>query len=157
MSRPASRRQHQKFCEIEGWEQVSDPQGRPVGHHLTYRLTLADGRVLRTRISRPANNDTYGPQLWSHILSEQLAVTAGEFWECVGQGNPPVRPGRQSPVPADALPADLVHQLLTKLHLSDSDVAALTRQQAIDLMTAYWSTSPTGPSQGSLRFRRTDE
>lgn len=145
MSRSASRRQHQKFCEIEGWEQVADAQGRPVGHHITYRLALTDGRVLRTRISRPANNDTYGPQLWSHILGEQLAVTEAEFWECVGQGNPPVRPGQQPPAPAESLPADLVHQVLTKLHLSDSDVAALTRQQAIDLMTTYWTAPPTDP------------
>ncbi len=146
MSRPASRRQHQRFCEIEGWDQAADAHGRPVGHHITYRLALADGRVLRTRISRPANNDTYGPQLWSHILGEQLAVTEGEFWECVGQGNPPVRPGQQPPTPAEALPADLVHQLLTKLHLPESDVAALTRRQAIELMTAYWTNPPTQPS-----------
>jgi hypothetical protein len=144
VSRPASRRQHKKFCEVEGWEQVQDAQGRPIGHHMTYELELPDGRVLRTRISRPANSESYGPALWSHILGTQLDVSEEEFWDCVEHGVKPPRPGQPPEVPADALPADLVFQLLTKLKLGEGQVAGLTRQEALDLMAEYWAKPPSG-------------
>jgi hypothetical protein len=140
VSRPGSRRHHQKFCETEGWELVRDARGRSVGHHITYELPLADGRILRTRVSRPANADTYGPRLWSEILgSSQLAVTEDQFWSCVDDGIKPIRPGQQTPVPAEALPADLVYALITKLRVPEGEVAAMTLQQAMDMMNEYWS------------------
>ncbi len=142
MSRPASRRQHQKFCESEGWELVRNTQGQAVRHHITYTLPLADGRILRTRISRPANNETYGPTLWSAILGpHQLDVTEDESWACVEHATRPIRPGLPPTVPAEALPADLVYQLLHKVKLTEREVAGLTRQQAIDRMTEFWSRS----------------
>lgn len=142
VSRPASRRQHQTFCESEGWELVRNAQGQAVRHHITYKLPLADGRILRTRISRPANSENYGPALWSAILGpHQLDVTEAEFWACVERGIMPIRPGAPPAVPAAALPADLVYQLLHKAKLTEQEVAALTRQQAIGRMTEFWSRS----------------
>lgn len=138
MSRPGSRRQHKKFCDAEGLDLVRDAQGQPVRHHITFELPLADGRILRTRISRPADNTTYGPALWSAILdAHQLDVSEPEFWDCVDRGITPARPGEPAPVPPQALPADLVHQLLSKLKLSEAEVAKLSRQRALDLMAEY--------------------
>lgn len=115
-------------------------QGRAVRHHITYKLPVADGRILRTRISRPANNQTYGPALWSAILGpHQLDVTEDEFWACVEDGTKPIRPGLLPTAPAEALPADLVYQLLHTVKLTEQEVAALTRQQAIDRMTEFWA------------------
>lgn len=140
MSRPGSRREHKKFCDSEGWDLVRDSHGQPVRHHITYELPLADGRILRTRISHPANNTTYGPALWSAILGvAQLDVTEDQFWDCVERGIKPPRPGGLPEVPAQALPAELVYQLLHKLKLSEMEVASLTRQEALDLMVEYWS------------------
>jgi hypothetical protein len=144
VSRPGSRRRHQRFCEAEGWELVRNAQRQALRHHITYELALGDGGVLRTRISRPANAETYGPALWSAILGpHQLDVTEAEFWACVEDGITPVRPGQAPTAPAEALPAELVFQLLHKLKLPDAEVSTLTHRQAVDRMTEFWSRPPS--------------
>jgi len=42
-------------------------------------------------------------------------------------------------LPATALPAGLAHQLVHTLGLSDHEIAALSRDEAIQLMNDYWS------------------
>lgn len=59
--------------------------------HVTYELTLHDGRILRTRISHPVDRTTYGAGMWSHILRDQLDVSEGEFRDCVLEGRVPAR------------------------------------------------------------------
>lgn len=143
MSGAASRRQHQKFCDVEGWTEVSNARGGTVGHHLTYELPLATGEILRTRVSRPANNDRYGPGLWSAILRDQLGVTETQFWQCVNKSVKPPRPGAAADVPGQALPAGLAYQLLHTLGLTEQQVSAITLEDAVALMTVHWSTPPT--------------
>lgn len=134
MTRPASGSRHQRFCEADAWDLVRSAHNR-AADHITYELALGDGRILRTRVSRPAGNDAYGPALWSEILGpHQLDVTEDEFWACVEHGTAPMRPGRQRAVPAEALPAELVYQLLHRVGLSERDVAALTPAQALEVM-----------------------
>jgi hypothetical protein len=105
---------------------------------VTYELHLHDGRILRTRISHPVNRETYGPGIWSHILRDQLDVDQATFWACVQDGEKPDR-GAPEP-PPEALPADLVHSLLTKVRLSEADVAAMSKEEAIARMQQYWTT-----------------
>lgn len=143
MSGAASRRQHKQFCDIEGWHVLLNARGKSVGHHITYELPLDDGRVLRTRVSRPANNDTYGPSLWTAILRDQLDVTEAAFWDCVrGQVRPP-RPAAAVQPPPTGLPASLVHQLKTTLGISDSEVASMSKDEAVARMSAHWSQPPS--------------
>ena len=142
MSGPASRREHKQFCDIEGWATALNARGKPVGHHITYELSLNDGRILRTRISRPANNETYVSSLWTAILRDQLDVTEGAFWDCVERRVLPPRPGKTSSPASAGLPASLVHQLKTTLGLSDDDVAVLSKDEAVARMTAFWSQPP---------------
>jgi hypothetical protein len=139
MTWPApTRKDHEGFCVTEGWQPVRDARGRTGTHHVTYELHLRDGRILRTRISHPVNRDGYGPQLWSHILRDQLDVEQPSFWACVQDG---IKPGRGAPEPpAEALPADLVHLLITRAHLSEADVAAMTKDEAIASIQRYWTT-----------------
>lgn len=119
----------------EGWAQVRNARGR-TGHHVTYRLSLPDGRILRTRISHPPNRQTYGPQLWSHILRDQLDVTEDEFWACVQDG---VRPVRGTPEhPEESIPAGLVSQLLAN-GVPEDELQAMTKAEAIQRLTAIWS------------------
>lgn len=139
MSGPASRRQHKQFCDIEGWDTVLNARGKKVRHHITYELALSDGRILRTRISRPANNETYGPSLWTAILRDQLEVAEAAFWDCVERHVLPPRPGTSASPAAAGLPASLVHQLKITLGLSDADVAELSKDQAVARMSAHWS------------------
>src|SRR5690606_32378302 len=81
-------------------------------HHVTFELELPDGRMLRTRISRPVGPDTYGPSLWRHILRDQLDVTEYEFWRCVNDAVIPERSAPDAPRIEKPLPVSLVRALL---------------------------------------------
>ena len=136
---PGSRRNHNRFCQVEGWTEVRNARGQKVRHHITYELELPDGTVLRTRISRPANNETYGPNLWSTILEHQLCVTEDEFWSCVSKKVLPDRGSGGLQPPANALPAQLVFQLIHDAKVPEDQVATMTLDQAVEVMTAFWS------------------
>jgi hypothetical protein len=132
-----TRADHERFCRTEGWRLVRDARGRTGTHHRTYELDLPDGRILRTRVSHPPDRTDYGPSLWQHILRDQLAVTVEQFWRCVRDG---VTPGRTVPaVPEGAVPAEVIHLLLTKVGLSEAAVAAMTREQAVARLNRYWT------------------
>jgi hypothetical protein len=133
-----TREAHEVFCTTEGWQQVRNARGQDVSHHITYELQLHDGRILRTRISHPVNRETYGPRMWGHILRDQLDVDQETFWACVQDGKKPDR-GAPEP-PPEALPADLVYLLLTQVHLSEADVAGMSKEEAIARMQQYWTT-----------------
>lgn len=133
-----TREAHEAFYTTEGWQQVRNARGQDVTHHVTYELQLHDGRILRTLISHPANRETYGPRMWGHILRDQLDVDQETFWACVQDGKKPDR-GAPEP-PPEALPADLVHLLLTQVHLSEADVAGMSKEEAIARMQQYWTT-----------------
>lgn len=119
---------------------VRNARGKPTEHHMTYELTLADGTVLRSRISRPANTDTYGPSLWGHILgAEQLAVTEDEFWDCGDNGRLPDRSRFGPAAPPTALPASLVYQLVHTLGLGAAEVEGMTQEEAVRRLQAHWA------------------
>lgn len=65
---PGSRASHNQFRLTEKWEAVRNARGGTVTDHITYELLLLDGRRLRARVSRPADNTTYGPGLCKVIL-----------------------------------------------------------------------------------------
>jgi hypothetical protein len=138
MTWPApTRSDHDRFCRKEGWIAVRDARGRTVSHHITYELTLPDGQILRTRISRPPNRETYGPNLWSSILRDQLHVDDATFSACV---NDNVLPNRGQPQPQDpALPVEIASLLVTKVRLTQSEVAAMTKDEAIARLNQFWA------------------
>ena len=131
-----TRADHERFCVLEGWLQVRNARGSAGTHHVTYELDLPDGQILRTRISHPPDRTGYGPSLWAHILRDQLGVTAEVFWACVKDGKLPDR-GVPEP-PKNPLPADLVHLLLTRVGLSEPEVAELTRDEAVARLNRFW-------------------
>jgi hypothetical protein len=139
MSKAGSRADHDKFCRTEGWKEVRNARGKKVGHHLTYELDLPDGRILRTRVSRPANTEAYGPSLWNTILDDQLCVTEEQFWSCVDRGVAPPRGDIDVEAPKTALPAQLVYQLITVAKVPEEQIAQLTVEEAAALMAAHWS------------------
>jgi len=134
----ATRADHERFCIREGWVTVRDARGRAATHHVTYELALDDGRILRTRISRPVNRDAYGPSMWSHILRDQLDVSADEFWACVRDGIVPVRSRPEEPT--GGLPLALVAQLVKGLRLSEEEVRGMTKEQALERLAELWAT-----------------
>lgn len=127
-----ARKHHEKFCVVEGWARVADARGRTVSHHATFTFATPQGDVLRTRISHPIGRETYAPSMWSHILRDQLRVSAGEFWACVLKGELPDRGAHK--VPGAALPLALVARLVRELGLSREEIARLTLSRARELL-----------------------
>lgn len=130
-----SRRAHKQFCEIEGWDIVRNATGKR-GHHLTFELALQDGSILRTRVSRPADKTSYGKALWAHILTDQICVSESEFWACVTDNLPPERSGSDA-VAVEAPPVGVVYQLIHRAGLPTDEVAAMSRQDAIDRLNQF--------------------
>lgn len=108
-----------------------------MAHHLTLEFELHDGRILRTRISRPVDRTTYGPSIWSHILRDQLEVSPEEFWACILERQPPDR-GAPA-MPPDSLPANLVFGLIREVGLTADEVAALSKEEAVARIQRFWS------------------
>jgi hypothetical protein len=132
-----TRKDHEQFCRVEEWKRVRDARGRCGTPHVTYELGLPDGRVLRTRISHPVDRTDYGRGLWGHILRDQLQVDEGAFWACVRDG---VQPDRGLPaVPAQALPAELVHLLIHRVGLEDAEVAVMSKADAVARLQRFWT------------------
>ena len=139
---PGTRATHNQFCLTEKWEAVRNARGGPVAHHITYELPLWDGRRRRTRVSRPADNTTYGPSLWKTILRDQLEVTEDQFWACVKDKERPNRGQDAQPTSGSSLPAGLVYQLIHIARLPEAHVKGLTLDQANAVMAEHWSQPP---------------
>ena len=139
---PGTRATHNKFCLIEKWEPVRNARGGKVIHHITYERALWDGRCLRTRVSRPADNTTYGPSLWRAILRDQLDVTEEEFWACVKAKQSPDRGQDAKPASGASLPAGLVYQLIHVARVPEADIKGLTLDEANAVMAEHWSRPP---------------
>lgn len=138
MSWPApTRADLQRFCTNEGWREVRNARGGAGTHHITYELALADGRILRTRISRPPDRSEFGPSVWRHILREQIDVSEDEFWACVNDGIKPSR-GKIEP-PKESIPLEVANLLIHRVGLSEAELAELTRDEAIARLNRYWT------------------
>lgn len=74
----------------------------------------------------------------SHILKNQLDVTAEEFWDCVSHGNKPDRGESAADVPKTALPADLMYQLVPTLGLEADEIEGLSLDDAVQRLTEHW-------------------
>lgn len=133
-----TRKDHYAFCQIEQWRETRDARGRTGTHHVTFELEHPDGRTLRTRVSHPVDRSDYGPHVWRHILRDQLEVDDAVFWACVQDG---VRPQRGGPDPArqDSLPAELVYLLITRVGLAETEVSAMSKDEAVARMQQFWS------------------
>jgi hypothetical protein len=75
--------------------------------------------------------------MWKYILRDQLDVDEPEFWSCVRDGAKPAR--GTPPPPAEALPADLVYMLLSRVGLNEAEVAALSKDEAIARLQRFWT------------------
>ena len=129
----ATREDHDDFCVTEKWQLVRGASGQPVRHHRTYELALWDGRILRTRISKPVDRSTYATGMWAHILRNQLAVDADAFWACVRDKTLPDRGAPEVATRKEPLPLYLV-RALSELGVDESESLALTVAEAAHLL-----------------------
>lgn len=63
-----------RYCEKTGWVLIRDTD------HWYYEKTMADGRLLRTKVS-PAVNKEIPSGLWYKILKKQLQISEEAFWK----------------------------------------------------------------------------
>jgi hypothetical protein len=135
---PATREHHDRFCETEEWVLVRGASGKPVTHHRTYELTLWDGRILRTRISRPVDRSEYAASMWSHILRTQLEVVHDVFWACVLEGVRPDR-GEPQPLPPRRSVPLYLRDALRDQGVSDDDILGLDAAGAAELLARMYT------------------
>lgn len=135
-SSTATREQHDDFCNVEGWELVRGARGKPVRHHRTYKLLAPDGRVLRTRVSRPVNSTQYPKSMWAHILKEQLIVTDQEFRACVEEQILPDRsiPSGERP----GLPYHLLQELQRTTGIEATEAVSYSETEAKQCIADHW-------------------
>jgi hypothetical protein len=124
------------FVERDGWhEEANLARGRPRrGDHLRYRKELPDGSILRTKV--PHNlRDEIGPDLFRHILRDQLRVTDDQFWAVVRRG--PIDPTVSAPPQEATIPGWLVARLIYSVGLSEAEVREMTLTDALAAWDAW--------------------
>lgn len=142
MSRPLAHSDHKKFVDVEGWSKKGTASGdATTGNHFRYSLRLNTGEILYTRVSH-GSGSINDPSLVALILREQLRVSEEDFYRCVNDGTLPPRP---APVvlelPAEGLDAKLVRNLVIKVGLTQSEVAAMSKAEAVEKWLKYLSDS----------------
>jgi len=137
---PGNKKSHQVFCRNDEWHLVHNAKGGVVGHHQTWELPLSDGRILRTRISRPVDNTDYGPKMWCEILKNHLEVDEAQFWACVDDRLRPARTAETVPIPnKEPIPLGVAEKLIRLLHLTPQEIESMTKAQAIALLNQFWA------------------
>ena len=120
------------FVQVEGWEDKDKKSGKKKGDHHRYVFTTPTGERLYTRISH-GKGQIYDPNLFEHILRDQLSIDGIQFWVAVDHG---VKPIRQSPTSiqiSGALDAKLVRNLITKVNVNTKQLETMTQPEAISL------------------------
>ena len=137
MTWPApTRADHEKLCQTERWQPVRDARGRTGTHDVTYELVVHDGRILRTRISHPVDRSSYGQNIWRHILKDQLDVDHATFWGACETASSQIGERR---IACRSVARRPVNLLLKRVGLSEPEVAAMTRTEAITRMQQFWA------------------
>ncbi|MFI4971208.1 MAG: hypothetical protein ACHP7H_00895 [Hyphomicrobiales bacterium] len=140
MPRPLAHSDHKKFVEIEGWTKKGTVSGAgKSGDHFRYSLRLNTGEILYTRVSH-GSGSINDPSLVASILREQLRVSEQDFYRCVNDGTLPPRPAPDDlEAPVEGLDAKLVRNLINKVGLSQPEVAAINKAEAVERWLKYLS------------------
>jgi hypothetical protein len=125
---------------VEGWTDNDQNSGRAKGDHHRYVFTTPAGDRLFARVSHGSGQ--YGdPDLFAHILREQLQIDEQQFWAAVDRGLVPVRPVPETvATEGQSIDAKLARNLLSKGNVTPSDLAEMTQDEAV----ARWNEWLTG-------------
>jgi len=115
---------HRRFCEVDGWRRRPRPS-----KHEVWDKHLADGRVLRTVISKGRRQ--YQKQTFARIL-RQLEVSEDEFWDAVERRLPPERASEPSAPPEKGprLPLDVAYRLERELGYTREQLRGMSPKDA---------------------------
>ena len=120
------------FVQVEGWEDKDKKSGKKKGDHHLYVFTTPTGERLYTRISH-GKGQIHDPNLFEHILRNQLGIDGIQFWAAVNNGVKPIRQSPTSMQTSGALDAKLVRNLITKVKVKPNQLEGMTQQEAISL------------------------
>lgn len=121
-----------RFGEVEGWETV---------HH-RYLFVTPIGEILYTRISH-GNEQIYSLDLFKHILREQLQIEESQFWDAVDKGIKPKRPTPTATPQHQGIDAKLARNLITKVGLSQTELADMTQANAVSIWNKWLNSKGT--------------
>lgn len=130
-----------RFCEIDGWEELHPVRGGS-GDHRRYRKLLADGTILRTRVSH-GRGQIGDPSLWARIWRHQLGLESEDsFWQALRDGRAVARGGAAPRRPdGPSTPAWVVAGLL-RTGRTEAAIRALRADEAQHLLEELWSRPP---------------
>ncbi len=137
-----------RFLAVDGWTERAARGGTRTGDHWRFERTLADGTVLRTKVSHGSGSAQIADAgLFKHILRDQLRVTEDEFWLAVDKSIAPSRPEDRTMAPpaAETLPHDLVSNLVRKAGLTPQQVGAMSKDEAVAAWQ-HWLTHRARPT-----------
>lgn len=129
-----------RFVQVEGWEDRDKKAGKKKGDHHRYVFTTPTGERLYTRVSH-GKGQIYNPNLFEHILRDQLGIDENQFWTAVDRGVKPVRPSPTLIQTSGALDAKLVRNLITKVKVSPNQLEGMTEQVAVSLWQEWLATN----------------
>ena len=120
------------FCRRQGYDEIA-------ADHFDYVKIIPGGMRSFTMVSHGADARQVPPELWKRVWFSQLRLKSeDDFWTGLRGGSvtydlPPALP---QPEP---LPIYLVRHLQDVRHYTPEQIAATTREQAQEMLDAYFS------------------
>lgn len=109
------------------------------GDHRRFRKVLADGTILRTRVSH-GRGEIGDPGLWTRIWRDQLGLESEDaFWQALSDGRPVNRGGAAAEHPSGpSIPGWVVAGLI-RAGRSEAELRSLTAGEARQLLEELWA------------------
>ena len=112
-----------EFLTLDCWS-----EDRATGHDFFEKI-LPNGEILHTHASR-SGSKTISPGRFKAILSDQLRVSEGEFWEVLRTREPATRPSPAPEPPPASIPMWIAEALEREVGLSREQIADLDERDA---------------------------
>lgn len=119
-----------RFCQLQGYRETRTD-------HVRYLKVLPDRSTSGTMVSMGVDSQQVHSQMWALVWKRQLRLASeDQFWkglrgETVRYALPP------TDAPREPLPAYLTSFLTETLHISQTQIATLTRAEAQRLLDEY--------------------
>ena len=124
--------QVRQFCIAQGYAERR-------GDHDRYFKVVGGRHSSGTMISHGVDGETVPTQMWLKIWKRQLLLASeDEFWKGL-DGHTVLYDIPPAPEPQRPLPVYLQHHLRDVLHWSEEQIAQTTRDQAQELLNAYYA------------------
>ena len=117
-----------EFLKHDGW---APDRSRSTDHDYFVK-TLPDGEILITKVSR-SGGKTMSAGRFKAILSDQLRISAAQFWEVLRTTDPAERPSPHPEPEPVSLPLWLAHELQLR-GVSAREIEGLDQDTAADLL-----------------------